>query len=388
MPWPTVLGAHSPSKSGYAWRSEPGPKGMSPGVLAQWSDTTSVESLVPAHGVLDGRWAMTVPPEVNLDRWNPELWVPNTEWEPHWHEGVLLALASWGPDSLARGPVHVENHWWSFPDVPPPTAFNEPNHPEWNEVLANPEAGFSPFVEWAMGEGGSWTSSWVWTSKPWALAEDFTPIDDVAWWIPPNQETCLAACPRWVEQRSSGCLPAHVPSLFGNPELLLLTPDHEVRLDFAAIPEAAWARHADGMSMARSPGTHTWTTTPPHVKSTPGKPNGPHPLLSSQSNSDLVCTPSTIQPGGSLAWDAVHLAWSHPQREDEFELEYGVFGNGARVQSHHGLWNGQGLEWTWRGANEEGLIQPPGTYVGFVFWHNLSRGQRGADRCLVALAPH
>ena len=388
LPQKIALGEEGAFHTGRTWRSEPSAKGMSPGLAATWSDSTHHGSMSPAHGVWNGRWITTVPSGAHLGLWRSDLWDPQTEWQRQWYEGVLLAVASWGPDSLPRGPRHRQNPELSFPEISPAEESSS-FAPHWNEILQKPREGHGAFVELLLHDSGSWTTEWTWTSDPWALAEECTHLSEMAWWIPSETETCFASCPTWVEHGTHRCLPANVPSLHGEPVMTLWTPNHEVQLDLESIPEAAWAAHGEGLSLARIPGSSLWSTTPPHAEATPGQPNGPNIPSAYHESSKFSCHPSTIQPGGSWAWDTVELRWQQESAGDVFELEYGVIQpNLVRPMQHHqSTWSGAGLSWTWRGTDPQGNLQPPGTYVGVVSWRNVTRGTRGTDRCLIALAP-
>jgi len=388
LPQQITLGEDGVRQPGIAWRSEPGAKGMSPGVAVAWTDTLAYDPIRPALGHWNGRWITTVPPGSLLKLWHSDLWEPHTEWTTQWHEGILLAVASWGPDSLPRGPRHLEDPTLSFPDVAP---WHESTavEPQWNEVLHRPRKGHGTFVELILPQAGSWTSEWTWTSDPWAMAEECTPLSDVGWWIPPATESCLTACPSWVEHGVNRCMPADVPSLHGDLRLTLWTPRHEIWLDLNSLPEPAWAARDEGLSSALIPGASHWGTTPPHVEATPGRPNGPNLHEPNQRTSTFTCHPTTIAPGGQQGWDTVELRWKQDANGDSYEIEYGVIQPSvARPLQHLKTeWSGEGLSWTWSGTDLQGVIQPPGTYMGVVTWRNVTQGTRGTDRCLIALAP-
>ena len=66
-------------------------------------------------GVGRGGGVMTIPDGMDTYDWHPENWLPSTTWTPRWHRGILLAVATYGPDSLDFGPQHLNNDKLSFP---------------------------------------------------------------------------------------------------------------------------------------------------------------------------------------------------------------------------------------------------------------------------------
>jgi hypothetical protein len=284
----------------------------------------------------------------------------------------------------------VNNQAWSFPE----TAWNvdpQPQvDPEWNEVLTEANEGFGTFVEWTGGTHGLWMRDWIWSSDPWATAGDFAPVSEVTWWLPETRETCLAACPKWVEGAPGRCLPAEVPSVHGDRVLTLRTSVGETSLDLSALVPSPWATDHAGLSHIKLVGADVWTSSPAHIRASPGRPNNASFGTAGVVHGDLVCSPKTLQPGGARASDVVQITWRPPATDDVFEAEYGIVNPRGRspMNGNQTLWAGEPLHWTWHGQDEAGVIQPPGTYVALVAWRNLSKGGRGVDRCLVALAPH
>lgn len=384
------LGENATSRSGDAWRSAPGSDGMSPGRPTSWPASWDVDSVRPAFGVKDAKWITTVPPGADMSWWNSEAWSPPTVWESEWHQGVQLAVANWGPAEGPRPPTFLQAAPWKAPSRDWGAIVLADQGPEWNEVLASPHDGWNPFVELMMIGEGAWSRDWVWSSDPWAHANDFVPMSDITWWFEASEETCLATCPHWVEKARSRCLPANLPSLHGERLLALRTENQESQVDLRHAPEPPWSTSGDGISWARLPGSSLWSHTPPHLESTPGTRNGPS-LMNHESGDEasLRCSPRTIQPAGSEAWDTVELTWNSPDG-DAFDVEYGVCNlqTGIPVQSFQASMVGANLSWVWRGTNDQNAIQPPGSYVGFVQWHNTTEGGRGRNQCLIALAPH
>lgn len=390
LPWVSLVAEEVVHPGRDLWRTCPDPKGMSPGIPSSWALPDPSDPASPSWGVLEGRWVVTIPPGTSSHIWKPENWLPRTHWEEKWLQGVPLALAHWGPDSLAIGPVHLENPNFSFPELPWGAESSNRARPEWNEILFEPREGHTKFIEWVVPDLDVWTTNWHWASGEWLNASDFKAVSEVSWWIPTEQETCFADCPNHVEQRTEGaCLPANLPSINRNRTLSVLTPMGEFRTNLAFFELSPWVVNAEGLSQARIPNTQQWSTTPPHLGSTPGEPNGPS-SLSSNSGSTLTCSPNTIQPGGAVGWDAVQMEWRGENEEDHFSFEFGVIDpiQGQTLQWQEASWIGQNLSWTWKGDDQRGVVQPPGNYVAVVAWRNLTLGTRGADRCLIALSPH
>ena len=390
VPWQPELGMPGRSRGGNAWRSSPNDKGMTPGTASSWPDSASSHLVWPSHGVKQDKWVMTVPPQSDLSWWSSSKWDPSTDWHVDWHHGVLLAVASWGPDLIPVGPRHLEVEELSFPQQPYGGGNPDSGVPLWNEILIEPSPEHDAFVEVYMPGFGAWTSEWAWSSDPWANASDFTAVSEVEWWLPEKSEMCLASCPGRVEYEEWKCVPADVPSLHGDRVLTLLTPQAEVHVDLMKMEEQM-AKSFEGQSLARIPHSEIWSLTPTHMMATPGAANGPEHLDTSSEHGTLECSPRTIQPGSAHHWGVVELTWTMSDESNRgmFECEFGVrdLASNQPMQWHDAVWSEQGVTWTWDGCNREGIIQPPGTYVGWIQWRNMETGKRGKHHCLIALAP-
>ena len=376
------------------WRTHPGPSGMSPGVANHWKDSVPTPpSPMPHWGVVEGQWTMTAPHGSPLEWWTTDAWVPPTEWSERWHRGIKMFQANWGPQESAVGPQHLHQPHLSFPDEHVPSEQVQPLLlPVWNEVLLDPKDGQSSFVEWWNPSEGTWTVGWTWSSDPWADVSSFSPIGDVAWWIPAGQHTCLATCPHWVEKNAGVCLPADLPSLHGDRTLVLRSDTQHTSLDLGPLEPSPWLADPHGVSMARIPGTEMWASSPPHLEATPGQPNGPFTSTSSgndPSRGSLTCSPSTLQPGRRLEWSACACRWHLTPSDDAYELTYGVVHPTTlrRMQWHHVNWSGTDFEWHWDGSDESGNVVSPGIYLAIVRWRNMRSGRRGTLRSLIGVAP-
>ncbi|MGB1576519.1 MAG: hypothetical protein ACPG9S_00725 [Flavobacteriales bacterium] len=387
------------------WRSAPLPLGMSPGTVtgtpAGWNDHPDGDgdesdipldgpSLPLAWGVWDGKWAVKVPAGGDLGRLRAQDWNPQTRWVPRWHRGVLLAVADWGPDSLPRGPRHIFDDSWSFPAASWDQGPQPSELPVWNEVLTESSEGFGSFVEWRGASTGSWMRDWIWSSDPWATAGDFVPVSEVTWWVAEAEETCLATCPRWVESAAGRCLPADVPSLHGDRVLNLRTPEGEALLDLSLLAHSPWVTDRKGRSLINLAGTDVWTSSPAHMRASPGLPNNADVGVTSAVNGNLTCSPRTLQPGGATGSDVVQITWTPPTVGDVYETEYGIVNprGWSPMNENQSFWAGEPFQWMWHGEDDQGGVLPPGTYVAVFAWRNLTKGGKGVDRCLVALAAH
>ena len=380
------------------WRTCPESKGMTPGRASHWSqEQQGVQPLSEvAWGVVDNQWAMTVPESWSWNEWRPHLWEPRTEWQLDWMQGRKMALAPYGPDSVEAGPAHLTKDGLSFPSAPwgaPNNPGGSDDAPVWNEVLNHPLEGHGAFLELEAGVSGMWSVGWVWSSKPEPQPEDFEPLSEFAWWMPPGKTTCFAQCPNWVQGAVEACLPANLPSLHGERALELRTPNNPpVTLDLTMESSSPWLAKNQGISLARIPETSIWTSTPEPWKCTPGMPNAPdvsfhrQPLMSGE----LRCTPSTVRPAGPEHWDVVSLEWNPPLEEGLYELEYGVLhpNQDAPVQWHEGHWAGStSFSWTWRGETMDDNLVSPGAYIGIVKWLHVPSGKQRTNRCMIGVAP-
>lgn len=407
LPSAVKLGQSGLAPGPEMWRSAPLPLGMSPGTVSGtptgWSDPPDGdgdEDETPgsfdgphhplAWGVWERKWVLKIPAEANLERFRAQDWNPHTRWVPRWHRGVLLAVADWGPDSLPRGPRHAFDDSWSFPTASWDQGPEHPELPVWNEVLTEPSEGFGSFVEWRGPSTGSWTRDWHWSSDPWATGGDFVPVSEVTWWVAEAEETCLAACPTWVEGANGRCLPADVPSLHGDRLLTLRTPEGAALLDLASLEHSPWVTDPEGRSVINLKGTEVWTSSPAHIRASPGLPNNASAGVTPSANGKLTCSPRTLQPGGARGSDVLQITWTPPTVGDLYETEYGIVNPGGRspMNGNQTLWAGESFQWTWHGDDERGGVVPPGTYVAVLAWRNVSEGGTGVDRCLVALAAH
>lgn len=373
------------------WRTCPSEAGMSPGVVNHWKWNDVEEATTRSWGVLDGHWVMTVPQGSAWGLWMPEHWAPPTAWKPLWHRGVLMAQAPSGPADAAHGPQHLTDPSLSFPLSSPSEPDLLRTLPSWNEVLLEPREGFGTFVEWTTSPSADWTLDYAWSSDPWAQPGDFEHVSDVTWWLPASSTVCLSACPTWVESNEEGCLSAEVPSLHGERKLSLRTPAGSTELDLHTLDESAWVVQRDGVSLARIPNTPLWTSTPPPKVATPGHVNGSDPTaLEDNPSSSLRCSPSTLQPGAT--WDRTELTWAPPEDLEtaEYRLSYGILAPqfGQFVQQHEAHWAGQHpFQWTWDATQSDGSLSLPGSYVGLLFWHDLTSGRRGTEKCVIGVAP-
>lgn len=380
------------------WRTCPESKGMTPGVASQWNQEHQEPQPLPevSWGVIDNQWAMTVPGGWSWNEWRPHLWEPRTEWQLVWMEGRKMALAPYGPDSVEAGPVHLLKDELSFPSATlaaPNTPSGSLDAPVWNEVLNQPLDGHGAFLELQTGMNGEWSVGWVWSSKPEPQPDDFEPLSEFVWWMPPGKTTCFSQCPNWVQGAVEACLPANMPSLHGERALELRTPNNPpVTLDLTLESSSPWLAQHEGISLARIPETSIWTSTPVPWKCTPGMPNAPGISFHEQPpmSGELRCTPSTVRPAGPGHWDVVLLEWNPPWDEGRYELEYGVLhpSQAAPVQWHEGHWAGSmAFSWTWRGETLDGTLVSAGAYIGFVKWLHVPSGKRGTDRCMIGVAP-
>lgn len=387
------LPAHSgPEAHLPAWRTCPTDCGMSPGHAEKWEPLSEEDDGPPqvSWGVLEGSWVMTVPNHAQAQWWAKEMWNPATVWTSFWHRGVLMMRADHGPSVQDMGPVSIQHPELSFPEVPWHNEASPYEAPHWNEVLLEPHEGHASFLEWKTLDDPIWSGQWHWSSHPNPNPEDFVPVSDVDWLLAPQGHPCFASCPNWVDAREPACLSANVPSLHGERVLTLKSHDQASSLDLALEEPSAWVLKDEGRSMARIPETDVWTSTPPPLWATPGKPNGPanHAATRVGFNRMLECTPS-IQPGGDDAWDVALMTWTPPVGEDLYHLRYGVLDpmRNLPLQAFEAMWSTAPLQWTWKGTDDNNLLVNPGPYVAVVQWVQDATGLRGMDRCLVAVAP-
>ena len=371
------------------WRSCPHEKGMSPGMASAWQIDTVISTQKIGLGVLEDRWMTTVPVGEPLALWASQHWTPATNWRFEWQQGMLVAIANWGPDSSSIGPTHALEERLNFPRLPWEETGIHDGLVKWNEVLPTPTPGFGTFIE-IVTEANLWMNGWAWSNDAWSSPSDYDSVSDVAWWVPEETETCFATCPNWVENAPSNCWAANVPSLHGNRELTIQTPSTSDVFRLDRNLHSPWLIDEEGYSLARIPESNQWTTTPPPARSTPGNQNGPATLQETADQDALQCTPSTIQPSGHQGWDVVEFRWEPPNLTDVFALEFVIsdISKLSLLNQHFEHWSGEPATWNWRGEDHNGALQPPGPYLGTLNWENLSNHSRGRERCMVAISPN
>lgn len=381
-----------PSSRQPAWRTAPDDRGMSPGQAGVWEalGEDALSANQASWGVFEGAWIMTVPGHAQAECWAKERWEPATEWTPFWHNGVLMMKADHGPAISAMGPVNMHDSELSFPQLSWQDHASSEAPPQWNEVLLEPMDGDVSFLEWQTYDVTLWSGQWHWSSQPNPDPQDFVSVSDIDWMLAPHSYPCFASCPNWVDEHGLSCLSANVPSLYGDRVLTMQSQDHSARIDLSVVESSAWVLEEEGRSMARIPGTGIWTSTPPPMRATPGKQNGPAHIMPTKdgTNTRLLCSQS-IRPGGDDLWDVATMTWSPPGGNDLYELNYGVVDpmRSVPLQSFEAMWSSAPLQWDWKGTDEHNLLVNPGPYLAVVEWVEHSTGRRGVDRCMVAVAP-
>lgn len=301
-----------------------------------------------------------------------------------------MVRANHGPLIGAMGPVNLQHPELSFPEVSWHFDATPRTTPQWNEVLKEPSSGHATFVEWCIPDVPLWSGQWHWSSQPNPDPHDFVTVSEVDWLLAPNSYPCFAWCPNWVERQDQPCLSANVPSLNGDRVLTSQSQEQMTSVDISSLKSSAWVLKEEGRSLARIPETDLWTSTPPPSWATPGEPNGPASMAAPNEgvHNRLTC-PHSIQPGGDHSWDVAKMTWSPPSTNDLYHLSYGMLDpmRTLPLQMFEATWSSVPLQWAWKGTDEDNLLVSPGPYIAVVQWVEHSTGHRGADRCMVAVAP-
>lgn len=375
-----------------AWSSSSSEWGMSPG----WLEESSAEQppllplTKPQFGIWEDHWAMTVPQGWSLGLWQTEHWTPETSWDLVWLQGTLMARSDATVEEIPHPPQHVSEVRLSFPEHMDETLFNPNAHAsaQWNECLLDPLPSHAPFLEIKAFGGDVVSTDWHWSSSADAQAGDFAPVGEVNWWVPRDSLLCLATCPGRVKNGGHLCVPAQLPSLHGDRILSLSIPQQDlVQAPVSEDMHSPWVMSTEGLSLMRVPHSSHWTSSPSHVRASPGKSNhAARPVLAHHEGLD--CLPRSLQPGGVHGWDATTITWTPPTPDDSFHIECRIQAperpDWVQIQ-HANFWKGP-WSWSWRGEQVDGSLIGPGTYVVVVEWES-TEGLRGVDKCLVAVGP-
>ena len=61
-----------------------------------------------------------------------------------------------------------------------------------DETAVPRDSGHGAFLELQTGMNGGWSVGWVWSSKPEPQPDDFEPLSEFVWWMPPGKTTCFS----------------------------------------------------------------------------------------------------------------------------------------------------------------------------------------------------